>query len=150
MRASVINATNCHSTIIAATTTTARIMTVRVFIKRAKWPNEKREPREAAASDSGTQSQRNGCLPLAPRSGWAARSSWPKTFSHAQNFIRATSDCDSDETGMPADASAGRNHYLDTREIRLIPNPIVGTALVELNWLGAHSLHFASLPHDRR
>src|SRR5258706_12803739 len=31
--------------------------------------NAKRKPREAAAKDSRMQFERNGCLPLAPRSG---------------------------------------------------------------------------------
>src|SRR6266480_5967543 len=38
-------------------------------------PNEKREPREAAASDSWMPSEPTGCLPLAPRSGSAHGSS---------------------------------------------------------------------------
>src|SRR3954471_23384356 len=33
-------------------------------------PKAKREPGEAAANDSRKQSERNGCLPWAPRSGW--------------------------------------------------------------------------------
>src|SRR5438552_2644105 len=35
-------------------------------------PNEKREPREAAASDLRMHYERYGCLPLAPRSGSAS------------------------------------------------------------------------------
>ena len=34
-------------------------------------PSGERQPREAAASDSGTQTERNGCLPLVARSGSA-------------------------------------------------------------------------------
>lgn len=34
-------------------------------------PNDKRERREAAASDSRLRTQRNGCLPFDPRSGSA-------------------------------------------------------------------------------
>jgi hypothetical protein len=36
---------------------------------RVATANAKREPREAAAEVSRIQSERNGCLPLAPRSG---------------------------------------------------------------------------------
>jgi hypothetical protein len=38
-------------------------------------PNDKRQPREAAAADAQMQAERNGCLPLAARSGWARFSS---------------------------------------------------------------------------
>ena len=33
-------------------------------------PNAKRQPQEAAANDDRIQVERNGCLPLAARSGW--------------------------------------------------------------------------------
>ena len=32
--------------------------------------NDERQPREAAAADARIQAERNGCLPLAARSGW--------------------------------------------------------------------------------
>ena len=35
-------------------------------------PNAKRQPREAAASGARMQTERNGCLPLAARSGWGS------------------------------------------------------------------------------
>src|ERR1019366_7945917 len=34
--------------------------------------NSNRQPREAAVSGARTQTERNGCLPLAARSGWAS------------------------------------------------------------------------------
>src|SRR5438445_12020716 len=37
--------------------------------RRSLTPNDEREPREAAAPGSRMQYDRNGCLPLAPRSG---------------------------------------------------------------------------------
>src|SRR5437879_774969 len=47
--------------------------------------NVEREPRETAASGSGTQSQRNGCLPLdAPRSGSTALGSLKSRIPSAE------------------------------------------------------------------
>jgi hypothetical protein len=45
--------------------------------------NDQREPREAAAPDSGMRSDGNGCLPLAPRSGSpSSRSSLNLVVAH--------------------------------------------------------------------
>ena len=54
--------------------------------------NDEREPREAAASDSGLKPERNGCLPLAQRSG----STW-LIFSPAPAWLLSLEKADKED-----------------------------------------------------